>query len=73
MGAAELREGDTVEALIARADAQLYRAKGEGRNRTCLEPTALSLVSAEEKSLLFATSAAIPFDDDPVAPSHRPT
>ena len=58
---------------IERADAQLYRAKGEGRNRTCLEPTALSLVSAEEKSLLFTTSAAIPFDDDPVAPSHRPT
>jgi diguanylate cyclase len=36
-----------------RADLQLYRAKSEGRNRTCLEPTPVSLVSAEEKGLLF--------------------
>lgn len=39
-----------------RADLQLYRAKSEGRNRTCLEPTAVSTVSAEEKSLLFGTT-----------------
>ena len=39
-----------------RADLQLYRAKAEGRNRTCLEPTPVSVVSAEEKGLLFASS-----------------
>jgi len=37
-------------------DLQLYRAKSEGRNRTCLEPTPVSVVSAEEKGLLFASS-----------------
>jgi len=41
---------------IERADQQLYRAKSEGRNRACLEQPTVSLVSAEEKSLLFGTS-----------------
>ena len=41
---------------IARADQQLYRAKAEGRNRACLELPPVSLVSAEEKGLLFGTS-----------------
>jgi diguanylate cyclase len=39
-----------------RADQQLYRAKASGRNLVCLEPTAVSVVSAEEKGLLFAIS-----------------
>ncbi len=38
-----------------RADQQLYQAKASGRNRVCLEPTAVSLVSSEEKRLLFET------------------
>ena len=41
---------------IERADQQLYRAKAEGRNRVCLEPSAVSVVSAEEKALLFGIS-----------------
>ena len=41
---------------VERADRQLYRAKSEGRNRACLEQPAVSLVSAEEKGLLFGTS-----------------
>ena len=41
---------------IERADVQLYRAKAEGRNRVCLEPSAVSVVSAEEKSLLYGIS-----------------
>lgn len=41
---------------IERADIQLYRAKGQGRNRVCLEPAAVSVVSAEEKALLFGIS-----------------
>jgi diguanylate cyclase (GGDEF)-like protein len=44
---------------MQRADAQLYRAKSGGRNRTCLEPSAVSQVSAEEKSLLFATGPSV--------------
>ncbi len=39
-----------------RADIQLYRAKASGRNLVCLEPSAISVVSAEEKGMLFATS-----------------
>ena len=31
-------------------------AKKEGRNRVCLEPAAVSVVSAEEKALLFGIS-----------------
>jgi diguanylate cyclase (GGDEF)-like protein len=38
-----------------RADQQLYQAKASGRNLVCLEPTAVSLVSSEEKRLLFET------------------
>ena len=38
-----------------RADLQLYRAKSSGRNLVCLEPSAVSVVSADEKGLLFAT------------------
>jgi hypothetical protein len=41
---------------IDRADQQLYRAKSEGRNRACLEVPTVSLVSAEEKGLLFGHS-----------------
>lgn len=41
---------------IERADQQLYRAKAQGRNLVCLEPSAVSLVSTEEKRLLFETS-----------------
>jgi diguanylate cyclase (GGDEF)-like protein len=40
---------------MERADRQLYRAKAEGRNRACLEPQVDSLVSAEEKGMLYAT------------------
>lgn len=36
-----------------RADVQLYRAKAGGRNQVCLEASTLSVVSAEEKALLF--------------------
>jgi len=41
---------------IERADRQLYRAKAEGRNRACLEAHTDSLVSAEEKGMLFAVT-----------------
>ena len=39
---------------MERADRQLYRAKAEGRNRACIEPQVDSVVSAEEKGMLFA-------------------
>ena len=41
---------------VERADQQLYRAKSAGRNRACLEQPPVSLVTAEEKGLLFGTS-----------------
>lgn len=41
---------------IERADQQLYRAKSDGRNRTCLEHATVLQVSSEEKSLLFSAS-----------------
>jgi diguanylate cyclase len=41
---------------MERADRQLYRAKAEGRDRVCLEPSVEPSVSAEEKGLLFGTS-----------------
>lgn len=42
---------------LERADRQLYRAKSEGRNRVCLEPTVHTQVSSEEKGLLFASNS----------------
>jgi diguanylate cyclase len=41
---------------IERADQQLYRAKSEGRNRASLEMPTVSMVSAEEKCMLFGIS-----------------
>lgn len=37
-----------------RADHQLYRAKSEGRDRTCIEQPVVSDVSADERAMLFA-------------------
>jgi diguanylate cyclase (GGDEF)-like protein len=47
---------------IERADQQLYRAKALGRNLVQLEPTAVSLVSTEEKRLLFDTTSFQDFE-----------
>ena len=40
---------------VERADQQLYRAKAQGRNLVRLEPTAMSVVSNEERRALFET------------------
>lgn len=45
----------TAQLWIERADAQLYRAKAEGRNRVSIEDQPDSTVSAEEKNLLFGS------------------
>jgi diguanylate cyclase (GGDEF)-like protein len=47
---------------VERPDQQLYRAKADGRNRACLEQPTVSLVSAEEKGLLFGTSKFAEFE-----------
>ena len=47
----------TPKVWMERADRQLYRAKAEGRDRVCLEPSAALQVSAEEKGLLLAVSS----------------
>ncbi len=41
---------------VERADQQLYLSKTQGRNLVRLEPTAVSVVSSEERRLLFETS-----------------
>ncbi len=43
----------SVRLWLERADLQLYNAKAGGRNRALFEPAAVSLVTAEEKRLLF--------------------
>lgn len=53
----------SVALWLERADLQLYNAKAGGRNRAAFEPAAVSLVSAEEKGLLFAHSQYIDEDD----------
>jgi diguanylate cyclase len=57
---------------IERADQQLYRAKAEGRNRACLEMPTVSLVSAEEKGMLFGHSQFDPEDDGSVQDTQTP-
>ncbi len=47
---------------VDRADQQLYRAKSQGRNRSCLEQPTVSLVTPEEKGLLFGTSQFADFE-----------
>jgi diguanylate cyclase (GGDEF)-like protein len=44
----------TADLWVERADAQLYRAKANGRNQVCLDMPLQSAVSAEEKGLLFS-------------------
>jgi two-component system, cell cycle response regulator len=44
-GAAVLRTQDDGEALVARADEALYRAKAAGRNQACASAAALTLVA----------------------------
>jgi diguanylate cyclase len=39
---------------LQRADLQLYRAKSEGRDRVCFEPSAAQEVSASERAMLLA-------------------
>ena len=46
----------SVRLWLERADLQLYNAKAAGRNRAMFEPAAVSMVSAEEKGLLFNIS-----------------
>jgi diguanylate cyclase (GGDEF)-like protein len=43
----------TATLWVERADQQLYLAKAQGRNLVRLEPSAMSVVSNEEKRLLF--------------------
>jgi|UPI000326291D diguanylate cyclase (GGDEF)-like protein len=53
---------------LERADQQLYRAKSEGRNRTCLESPPISEVSAEERGMLFGAAPPLLPQDNESAP-----
>jgi diguanylate cyclase (GGDEF)-like protein len=54
----------SVNLWLERADLQLYNAKTGGRNRAAFEPAAVSLVSAEEKGLLFAPTHFADLDSE---------
>ncbi len=47
---------------LQRADLQLYRAKAEGRDRVCLEHTAASDVSVQEREMLLSSHAIQDFE-----------
>ncbi len=54
---------------LERADQQLYRAKDEGRNRTCLEtPTQTDVSAAERGMLLGASPSPYPPESETAAP-----
>ena len=52
----------TPELWLQRADLQLYRAKSEGRDRVCLEHTAASDVSLQERAMLLGGPASQDFE-----------
>jgi diguanylate cyclase len=56
----------SVRLWLERTDLQLYNAKAAGRNRAVFEPVAVSLVTAEEKGLLFGHSQIGDHKDDDV-------
>ncbi len=49
---------------LERADQQLYRAKAQGRNCTRLETPPVSVVTPEERGLLFGPTPTAPSPDD---------
>lgn len=57
-GVSTAKLGDTVQTLLERADASLYRAKETGRNRTCWEGQETEEVSAKDEPEEVQTVAA---------------
>jgi diguanylate cyclase len=57
IGAASVEEADTPESLFHRADNALYRAKSDGRNRTCCNGEETNEETANQADLLAFASA----------------
>lgn len=69
-GVSTARLGDSVQTLLERADACLYRAKQTGRNRTCWEDQekdekmAAEMVEAEPHSRIVTAGGMLTFSQD---------
>jgi diguanylate cyclase (GGDEF)-like protein len=58
IGVAALRAADSLDALFARADAALYRAKAAGRNRVEFAPAPLALAEPDQVVRIAGKSRA---------------
>jgi diguanylate cyclase (GGDEF)-like protein len=61
VGAVAAREGASLDALVERADACLYAAKYQGRNRVSLEPEAGGRAASTREPEVIGTARALAF------------